>query len=73
MSWIIFGLGLQFFFFFFFFEKEVLVAYYLFKGKSNKTKEVISGGTNSIQICKGKDNPALWAKECTTALPCRQT
>lgn len=59
--------------FFFFFEKEVLATYYSFKRKSNKTKEVMFKGTDSIQTCKGKYNLTLWAKECATALACRQT
>ena len=36
-------------FFFFFFKKEVLAAFYSFKGKSNKTIEVIFRGTDFIQ------------------------
>ena len=36
---------------------------------SDSTKEEMAGGTDSIQIFKGKDNLALWAKACATALP----
>ena len=39
-------------------------------GKSDTMKEEMSGGTDSIQTSKGKDNLALWAKAYATAFPC---
>ena len=42
-------------------------------GKLDTRKEEMSGGTDSIQTSKGKDNLAFWAKAYATAFPCRLT
>ena len=41
--------------------------------KSNKTKDKMSGGTDTIQTTKGKECLTLWAKACATVLPCQTT
>ena len=56
-------------FFFFFFETFQLDIFIQEAGKSELTKLIIYGGTNSSQIESGKQNLALLAKAPITALP----
>ena len=40
---------------------------------SDITKDIMSGGTDSIQTTIGKESLAPWAKAWTTELPCLPT
>ena len=51
-------------------EKTSLANFYSKGFKSTKTISFKSGGTDSIQTCKGEESLTLWAKICATALPC---
>ena len=53
---------------FFFLRRKNILHYYSWTGKLVKTEEFKSGGTNSIQTCKGKENLALWTRTRATAL-----
>ena len=60
-------------FFFFFLRINTCKLYYSMDEISDITKDIMSGGTDSIQTTIGKESLAPWAKAWTTELPCLPT
>ena len=70
---ILLNICLEFFFFFFFWRMNTCKLYYSMDEISNITKNIMSGGTDSIQTTIGKESLALWGKAWATELPCLPT